>query len=75
MSTFTVDGPSLTGEATIEKGAVVEEAARQHAREVETEPLPVEVREQVRRFNELLLGGDGGGGGAPAGSGETAGEK
>ncbi|MBI4604372.1 MAG: hypothetical protein HY721_20625 [Planctomycetes bacterium] len=57
VSTFTVDGPSLTGEATIEKGGRVEEAVRQLSREVETEPLPIEHREHIQRFHDLLLGG------------------
>lgn len=61
MSTFTVDGPSLTGEARIEKGAALEHAVRQLSEEVEKEPLPVEHREQIQRFHELILGGGGAG--------------
>jgi hypothetical protein len=54
---MTVDGPSLTGEARIAKGAALEEAVRQLSEEVEKEPLPVEHREQIRRFHDLLLHG------------------
>jgi hypothetical protein len=57
VGTFTVDGPSDAGEATIEKGGAIEKAVRDLSQKVETEPLPVESREQVRRFQEYILGG------------------
>ncbi|HVR73484.1 MAG TPA: hypothetical protein VMT52_04095 [Planctomycetota bacterium] len=59
-----MDGPALAGEATVEKGGRVEAAVRQLSEEVEKEPLPIEHREQIQRFHDLLLGG-----------GEPAGEK
>jgi len=63
VGSFTVDGPSLTGEARIQKGVALEEAVRQLAEEVEKEPLPAEHRDQVERFQNLLL--QGGQGDAP----------
>lgn len=63
VGSFTIDGPSLTGEARVSKGVTVKDAVRQLSQEVEKEPLPVEYREQIQRFHELLLGG-----GAPGAS-------
>lgn len=57
VGTFTIDGPALTGEARIQTGVVLEETVRQLAEEVEKEPLPAEHREQVERFQHLLLKG------------------
>jgi hypothetical protein len=56
VSTFTVDGPSITGEARVEKGAALEKVVQQLAEEVEKEPLPVEHREQIQRYHDLLRG-------------------
>lgn len=67
VGSFTVDGPSLTGEPTIQKGGAVEQAVRQLSEQVEKEPLPVEYRDQIQRFHSLLLGG---GEEPKAGSGE-----
>ncbi len=57
VGSFTIDGPSLTGEAKVSKGVTVQDAVRQLSEEVEKEPLPIENREQIQRFHELLLGG------------------
>jgi hypothetical protein len=59
VGVLTVPGESLPGEVTIEKSAEVREAARALSEEVEKEPLPIEHREQVRRFYDLLLEGGG----------------
>ena len=47
------------GDAKIEKGGAVEKAVRDLSHGVETEPLPVEHRERIRRFYQLLLEGEG----------------
>ena len=67
VGSFTVDGPSLTGEAKVRKSAAIEEAVRQLSEEVEKEPLPVEHKEQIQRFHDLLLRGGEAGGGEPSG--------
>jgi len=57
VGSFTVEGVTETGEATIEKGGGLERAVRDLSEQVDREPLPVEQKEQVLRFQELLLGG------------------
>ena len=61
VGSFTVEGVTETGEATIEKGGGLERAVRDLSEQVDREPLPVEQKEQVLRFQELLLGGGGAG--------------
>ena len=59
VGSFLTEGPSATGEVTLQKGGALETAVREQAQEVEKEPLPAEQREQLQRFHELLLGGEG----------------
>ena len=59
VGSLAADGPSITGEARVEKSQAIEDAVRQLSQEVETEPLPVEHREQIQRFHNLILGGNG----------------
>jgi hypothetical protein len=53
---FLTEDPAARGEVTVQKGGAVEQAVRELSEEVEKEPLPVEQREQIRRFHELILG-------------------
>lgn len=62
VGSLTAEGPSLTGEARIAKGGAVREAVQKLSEEVEKEPLPLEHREQVERFQQLLLEGSDAGG-------------
>jgi hypothetical protein len=57
VGSFVVEGPSDPGEATLQKGGAIEKAVRDLSQQVDREPLPVEKREQIERFHELLLGG------------------
>jgi hypothetical protein len=59
VGSFLTEGPSATGEVTLQKGGALEKAVREQAQQVEQEPLPAEQREQLQRFHELLLGGEG----------------
>lgn len=61
VGSFTVDGAAEAGEATIEKGGGLEQAVRDLSEQVDREPLPVEQKAQVLRFQDLLLGGGGAG--------------
>ena len=56
VSTLTVNGPSLTGEATIKKGPALQSIVQELSEEVQKEPLPIEHREHIWRFQELLRG-------------------
>ena len=57
VGSLMVEGPSDPGEATIPKGGAIEKAVQEMSEQVDREPLPVEKREQIERFHELLLGG------------------
>lgn len=56
IGSFPTDGPAPRGDVTVEKGADLKQAMQLLAEEVEKEPLPVEYKEQIRRFHGLLLG-------------------
>lgn len=49
------DDPSPTGEAAISLSSEFGKALQERAEEVDREPLPVEHKEHVERFHELLL--------------------
>ena len=57
VGSFLTDGPSATGEPSIRAGGALESRVRELSEEVQKEPLPVENRDQIQRFHELLLGG------------------
>jgi hypothetical protein len=57
VGTLSAEGPSLIGEPRIEKSAAVDAAVRELSEEVEKEPLPVEHRESIQKFHDLILNG------------------
>ena len=52
-----IKGLSPLGEAKFEGGATIGEVVHKLAEDVETEPLPIEHRESLRRYHESLRGG------------------
>lgn len=58
----TVDGESLTGQATLPKGGEVRAAVDKLAEEMEKETIPIEHRDQIRLYHEYVLQGAGGAG-------------
>jgi len=56
VSTLTVDGPALKGEAILKKGPALQSIVQELSEEVEKEPLPIEHRDHISRFQELLRG-------------------
>jgi len=56
VSTLTVEGSSLSGEATLKQGPVLQSIVQELAAEVDKEPLPVEHRDHIGRFQEFLRG-------------------
>ncbi len=51
-----VEGVTQRGEAELEKGLTVADVAQERTEEVEREPLPVEFRDHVRTYYQMLVG-------------------
>ena len=58
VGSFVADGPAPEGEARVRQAPALLDAVQQLSEEVEKEPLPVEHREHIQKFHELLTGGE-----------------